>query len=857
MGLSVGTRLGPYEIVSPLGAGGMGEVYRARDTRLNRPVAVKVLPVSFSSDADRLRRFQQEAMATAALNDPGIVAVYDVGAQEGFPYVVSELLEGETLRDRLRMGPLPRRKSIDYGTQIAHALAAAHDKGIVHRDLKPENIFVTREGRTKILDFGLAKLAKQDEAAAAAGVPGAAAATVDTSAGTVLGTVGYMSPEQVRGLPTDARSDIFALGAILYEILSGQRAFKGNTPADTISAILKEDPPELAQAGTEISPALERIVRHCLEKNPEERFRSAHDVAFALENVSHTSQSTVGMSTAPRLWTRDKPIFWLAALLVVALATGAFLAWRDRQLNESPNFRRLTFERGIVQSARFTGDGQNVIYGASWESRPVRLFSTPYNSPQPRPLELESASLLGVSRSGEIALATGGILTSHLMVRDATLARAPLAGGAPREVLEQVSAADWAPDGTLAVVHNVNGRNRVEYPIGKVLYETGGWISHLRISPSGKQVAFMVHPRRPDDRGFVAMIDAAGNEKKLTQEWEGEEGLAWSPDGKEIWFSAATAGSDRSLYAVTPSGDLRDLLRIPGGLTLHDVASDGRALLSTDDERVGMRGARQGGSENELSWLGWTIAEGISPDGKWVAFSEQAEPAGSDYIVALRGFDGSPPKRLGEGEGFGFSPDGKWVAVTGAGSGPQIALLPTGAGQPNKISVTGLERISGAGFFPDGKRLIIFGAERGHAYRTYAVDITGGKPSPLTPEGVMSLVLAHDGKELAAQDLSGNIAIYSVERGTARIVPRTKGMLPLQWTVDNRFLFTTVPDERPAPILRVDCTSGRQELLRKLAPGDLGGVYQVWALQITPDGNTYAYSYRQTLSRLYVVEGLH
>src|SRR5579864_684069 len=298
MPLSPGTKLGPYEIVAPIGAGGMGEVYRAHDSRLNRQVAIKILPTMFSSDADRLRRFQHEAMAAAALNHPGIIAVYDVGTQDGIPYVVSELLEGETLRDRLRNGALSRRRSVEYGIQIARALAAAHDKAIVHRDLKPENVFITREGRVKILDFGLAK--RQEEAAAAAGQPTIPTLTVDTTPGVVLGTVGYMAPEQVRGLPADARSDIFALGVMLYEMLSGQRSFEGQTAADTMSAILKEDPPELAEAGREISPAVERIVRHCLEKNPEERFRSAHDVAFALENVSQASQSSVTIPTVPR-----------------------------------------------------------------------------------------------------------------------------------------------------------------------------------------------------------------------------------------------------------------------------------------------------------------------------------------------------------------------------------------------------------------------------------------------------------------------------------------------------------------------------------------------------------------------------
>jgi hypothetical protein len=855
MPLSPGTKLGPYEIVAAIGAGGMGEVYRARDSRLNRQVAIKILPAVFSSDADRLRRFQHEAMAAAALNHPGIIAVYDVGAQDGIPYVVSELLEGETLRDRLRNGALSRRRCLEYGIQIARALAAAHDKAIVHRDLKPENTFITREGRIKILDFGLAK--RQEQAAAAAGQPAIPTLTVDTTPGMVLGTVGYMAPEQVRGLPADARSDIFALGALLYEMLSGQRAFKGQTMADSMSAILNEDPPDLAETGREISPAVERIVRHCLEKNPEDRFRSAHDVAFALENISASSQSSVAISTAPRvshiraLW----PL--LLSLVIAAVAAGAFLAWRGMRFTAVPTFRRLTFERGMIPSARFADDGRTVIYGAGWESKPVRLFSTSADAPQARALEIDSASLLGVSRSGEMALAVGGKITSHLVIRDAMLARAPLAGGAPREIQEQVRAADWGPDGTLAVVHYVGGRSRVEYPIGKVLYESGGWISHMRLSPAGDRIAFMLHPSWPDDRGFVTIADLAGHEKNLTQEWEGEEGLAWSPKGNEIWFTATSAGADRALYAVTPSGKLRVLLRIPGGLTLHDISHDGRVLLSFDDDRVGMRGARGGGLERDLSWLGWTIVEGISPDGKWVLFSEQGEPTGSNYVLAMRSFDGSPPTRLGEGNGFGFSSDGKWVAATRADRRPQITLLPTGAGQPNKVDVAGLEALGRTSFFPDGKRLLVDGVEHGHAYRTYAVDIAGGKATAITPEGVVSPALSQDCTQLAARDLSGGITIYSLQGKPARIVPGTNSLQPLEWSAGGRFLLATAPDEVPPRILRVDPATGRQELVRKATPSDLGGVYNVFAFRISPDGNTYAYSYRQTLSTLYVAEGLH
>src|SRR5271169_4214636 len=348
MNLTSGARLGPYEIVSPLGAGGMGEVYRARDSRLKREVAIKVLPQALSLDAERMRRFEQEALATAALNHPNILAVFDIGTSEGSPYVVSELLEGETLRDRLRTGAIATRKSLDYALQIAHGLAAAHEKGIIHRDLKPDNLFVTKDGRVKILDFGLAKLTQVDPGSN----PSMATATHGTEAGLVMGTAGYMSPEQVRGMTLDPRSDIFSFGAILYEMLSGKRAFHGDTPADTMSSILKEEPPELSETNRNVSPALERIVHHCLEKNPESRFHSASDIAFDLEHLSGLSGSTARVAStgahASLTVSRRKLLTGIAAGLALAAAVYALGWWHGKSTDHSSmaEYKQITFRTG-------------------------------------------------------------------------------------------------------------------------------------------------------------------------------------------------------------------------------------------------------------------------------------------------------------------------------------------------------------------------------------------------------------------------------------------------------------------------------------------------------------------------------
>src|SRR5688572_13904768 len=378
MSLAAGTKVGPYEIAAPLGAGGMGEVYRARDARLSRDVAIKVLPPSFAADAERLRRFEQEARATGRLNHPNVLQVYDVGTHEGTPYVVSELLEGETLRERIGGTPLPVRKAIEYAAQVARGLAAGHDKNIVHRDLKPENVFVTRDGRVKILDFGLAKLLDTGQDVHAE------SETRDrppTDAGTVLGTVGYMSPEQVRAKPVDHRSDIFSFGAVFYEMLSGQRAFRGASAVETMNAILKEDPPELSESNRHLPPALERIVGHCLEKSPEERFQSARDIAFDLEQLSgsatHVALVAPAESARPRLIR-----LMAAALAVVAIAAAAFFAGQRSVPSVQPEFRPVTFQRGAVTRARFAPDGRSIVYAAQWPDSGRNIYMAQSGSPE-------------------------------------------------------------------------------------------------------------------------------------------------------------------------------------------------------------------------------------------------------------------------------------------------------------------------------------------------------------------------------------------------------------------------------------------------------------------------------------------
>jgi eukaryotic-like serine/threonine-protein kinase len=858
MTLSSGTRLGPYEIVAPLGAGGMGEVYRARDERLKRDVAIKVLPATLSTDTDRLRRFEQEAQAAGGLNHPNITAVYDLGSRDGSPYIVTELLEGETLRARLSGGPLAVRKATDYAIQIARGLAAAHEKGIVHRDLKPENLFVTNDGRVKILDFGLAKLTEERERREQTDLPTAGAAT---EPGVVLGTLGYMSPEQVKGKPADARSDIFAFGAILYEMLSGRRAFHRDSAAETMSAILREEPPDLSATNRTVHPGLERVVRHCLEKNPEERFHSAHDLAFDLEAISGTSGPSTASQALPGPRKRPSWALFASAVAAAALVAASAATLVTRRLTDSPapSFRQLTFRRGQIQSARFGPDGQTVVYSAAWDGKPMEIFVGRPESPESRAFGLAGAEVLSVSRSGDMAVSLNRAISGPFR-RTGTLAQLSVAGGAaPREILKDIEWADWAPDGrSLAVVRTVPGRMRLEYPVGKVLYETSAWIGHPKVSPDGQLVAFIDHPTPGDDGGSVLTVDRSGGLKKLTAPFATVQGLAWSRDGSEIWFTAAEVGGNRGLYSVTLSGRVRSRVRVPGSLMIQDVSRDGRLLVTRDNVRSELVGKAVGESrERELTWLDWSLPAVVSPDGKIVLFSESGEGGGAGYSVYIRNLDGSPAVRLGEGNAQDLSPDGQWaLAIIHSASDPQLVAYPTGAGEPRVFAKEGLSTYA-ASFLPDGKQMVITASEAGHGQRIYVRDFAGGKPRALTPEGYSSEnIVAPDGKWVVVTGPDRRRYLYSTSGGEPTPIAGLDSDDRLdQRDASGRFLYGHRRGELPSRVFRIDLTTQRREIWRTLMPGDGAGVANLLPLP-TPSGDAYVYNYIRTLSDLYLVDGL-
>ncbi len=853
MSFTSGQKLGPYEIVSPLGAGGMGEVYRAHDTRLNREVAIKVLPESFAHDADRLRRFEQEARTVAALNHPNILGVYDIGQNLGSPYMVCELLEGESLREKVQQGPMSQRRVIEYASQIAEGLAAAHDKGVVHRDLKPENVFVTKDGRVKVLDFGLAKLASLE---GSVGDGATATVTVHTMPGMVLGTAGYMSPEQVRGKEVDARTDIFAFGAILYEMLTGQRAFKGESSIETMNAILKNDPPELETDKLKVSPGLERIVRRCLEKEPTRRFHSARDVGFALEAISGTSSaSALKQQALPPERPRWAALAMLA-LIVIAVAA-AYLAGLKSASSPVPSYQQLTFEPGYTGPARFTHDGNTVIYSAAWNGGAKQLYSQRSDSGQATALNLD-ADVLGIADNGDMAV----ILKRRFLgtwLQRGTLARMPLDGGAPRPILEDIYEANISRDGKdFAVVRSERGKQRLEYPIGKVLFETSGWISDPRISPDGSRVAFMEHPLVPDDRGSVAVVDRQGGLKHLTPYYATGRSLCWAPDGKEIWFSAIFAGADAALYAVSPTGRVRTIVRIPGDLILEDISASGRVLLESVRYQIEM-GVKRSGDSKAHELANFVDLGGMSPDGQWVVYNSFVN--GPDYQALARKVDGSPPIQLGDGYGDGITWDGSMVPTARTGERHKLFLSPTGVGEQRVIELGDLTAGFGTNendvtFSRDGRWGLFSASNPQGEIRDYLLNMRDGKLRPVTPAGTRSGKLSPDATRVVTYNIATDkFVLVDVASGSVSDVPGIeKDEDMLAWNADGRRIVVW-NQELPASITLVDVDSGKRQLVQTVEPlAMLGSMY---ARMVTSgDGQTAAYRHRRGLYAIYVGDGL-
>jgi len=852
MTLAPGARLGPYQIVAPLGAGGMGEVFRARDTRLGRDVAVKILPGGAAADPERRARFEQEAFSASKLNHPNIVTLLDIGDADGQSFIAMEHVEGRTLRELVGGGPLATRKTLDLAAQLADGLARAHAAGIVHRDLKPENVMVSKDGFVKILDFGLAKLtAPLSESQSQLQT----AAAPDTAAGAVLGTVGYMSPEQASGSAVDFRTDQFALGTILYEMVTGKRPFQRATGAETLAAIIREDPEDAARLNPRAPAPLRWIIDRCLEKDPEDRFASttdlARDLASLREHLSESSSASAALTAAParRRWLR--PAGWLALGLLVGAALATLALWHAGGSAPDLRFQRLTFRRGTVLTARFAPDGQSVVYGASWEGAAPEIFSVRFDGPESRSLGLPAADVLSVAPTGEMAISLG----RHYVFgweSQGTLARVPLGGGAPREVLEGIETADWSPDGReLAVARDVGATRRLEFPVGKVLYETVGWISGVRVSPDGRRIAFWNHPSRGDNRASLDVIEKDGTRRALGA-GASSAGLAWAPSGDRLWSGGSVIELD---------GRRRLVLPLYGGGLLHDVAPSGRALVGRRTFRREIVGLSPGRTtEANLSWLDWSHPMDLSADGRTVLFDEQNINESGNYAIYLRATNGAPAVRLGSGQSLALSPDGKWALAQSLTAGAtDLVLLPTGAGEPRTLPRTGLDP-DAADFFPGGQKLLLWGHEPERASRLFVLELPSGKPAPISPEGVSLLrwrALSPDGRSAVARAADGTLSLYPTDGGEPRPLPgATRDDVPIRWTADGKGLYLQRGPGVPARVEVLEVASGKRRPWRELTPPDPAGVLSIGPIFMSADGQSYVYSYRRQIDDLFLVEGL-
>jgi len=844
----------------------MGEVYRARDPRLAREVAIKVLPASFARDPERMRRFMQEARAAGSLNHPSILTVYDLGSDSEAPFIVTELLEGHSLRHRLEEGPLGPRRATEVALQVAQGLAAAHDKGIVHRDLKPDNLFLTDSGHVKILDFGLAKLVQA--AALEEGTSEAPTRAPDaTTPGWILGTVGYMSPEQARGLPADGRSDIFSLGTILYEAVSGRRAFKGSSAVETLSSIIREEPPDLSLSAPAVSPALDRIVRRCLEKRPENRFQSVRDLAYALEAISGTSGSGVVSGIEPAAAVPAAPSRWkrwgkIALLVAAGIPIGAALVGDERVPPHArvPDLRQVSFRTGLIGSARFAGRDGTVVYGGRFGGEKTDLHLVRAGSPESRPLEMKQTGVRAITPDGEML-----VQQFDETEGENVLARVPLGGGAPRPLAEGIHVADWTRDGSeIAVVRTADGKRRLEFPIGTTLYETAGGISALRVSPDGKSVAFLDHPYVGDDRGAVALVTRDGKRRTLSDGWASLNGIAFGPDGDRVYFTGTRLGGLSALHAVDlDGGDVETVYRAPQMLRLEDIDEEGRVLFVAADRRMRAACLLAGeAAPRDISILDLSLVTDLSADGRQAVIVESGEGGGESYSVYLKPTDGGPPMRLGNGSGGSLSLDGKWVVSVILTASSRVALYPTGAGGARMIDVPTLARVNWATLLPGGKELLLSGNREGEGLRLWKMGLDGGSPTPVSPEGALGrfgeVVISPDGESVAAYVPSRGVGIYRLDGSEPRLLEDTASMAPITFTADGKGLLLGEIKDRKPRLLRQDLVSGSRTLLTESTEAAAFFASEVTPVtfRISPGGETTCFSYMSNPSTLFVAEGL-
>ena len=872
----VGETIGPYEVLSELGSGGMGTVYLAQDARLGRKIALKLLPPQFTNDQDRLRRFQQEARAASALNHPNILTVHEIEQSAKLHYIATEFVDGVTLRQHMNNQRMNLGEVLDVATQIASALKAAHAAGIAHRDIKPENVMIRADGYIKVLDFGLAKLTENEFAPESS----------ETNPGIVMGTPRYMSPEQARGLDVDLRSDIFSLGTVIYEMVTGKLPFEGETTSDVIAALIKDEPESMRASVPELPVEFEQVVRKALVKERGLRYQTIAEFLSALQGLKDQIKSGAlvntndGLLAAQTIQARtatdphaqhkterlslSKGWTLTIALVLVVVVAGAIalsLKWWAPSLSEkiTKSSHQLTNRDGFISSARFAPDGHGVIYSAGLDGKPLELFYTDVDGSTSRSAGMEAA-LKSVSRSGKIAVLVHFQLNWSDGYRG-TLQILPAGGGQPETTIPDVDDAAFAPDDSLAIFRSGYGGQQLEYPEGTVLYKSPGWMTYPRFSPKGDKIAFFEHPLG-NFSGSIAVFDLASKTKTdISTDWQALKGLAWNPKTDEIWFGGSKVNKRVNINAVSLSGQLRTIHESPGvNVRIEDISPEGKLLITQGTNHTTMI-ALQGKSATEAvePKFAWSTSADISADGSTLLFYQwgyEARVPSEENEVYLRRFD-SEPVKLGEGRALALSPDTKWALAVQTKPQPQLVLLPASPGQPKPLPNQEIKEYHHASFFPDGRQILFTGVEKrdGAFIRSFVQDLNTGQVHPLTEEGTVALRVSPDGQHVITFPPDQIFYIQDLKGGEPKPIPGLEADdEPIQWSSDGRAVFVKAEGDFVTKIYRVDLETGERKEWQDIDPpnkvGHVGLEVNPGGILITPDGKVCIYTYWILLQQL-------